>query len=108
MVTAAELIEAGRNFRREPDTLFGLPVMIRSLSGAGRDLLRSRAADGNPLTAAEIVQLGVCGGDGAPLFTTEQLAELADGDGEEIDRVAFAVLGLSGLGPQAQDDAAKN
>lgn len=108
MVSAAELIAAGRQFKRAAETLFGQPVQLRSLSGAERDLLRSRAQGSNPLTAAELVALAVVGEDGAAVFTADQVAELASCDGGEIDRVAMAVLELSGLGRNAQDDAAKN
>ena len=108
MTTAVELIAALRQFKRRDETLAGLPVFIRSLSGSERDLLRTRAAAGNPLTAADLVCLAVCDAAYAPVFTAEQVAEVASGDGGEIDRLALAILELSGLAPQSAEDAGKN
>jgi hypothetical protein len=108
MTTASELISALRQFRRAEETLAGLPVFIRSLSGSERDLLRSRAAAGDPLKPAELVCMGVCDASFAPLFTPEQAADLATGDGGEIDRLAVAILDLSGLGARSAEDAVKN
>ena len=108
MANAAELIAALRTFRRKEETLAGIPITIRSLSGAERDLLRSRASAGNPLTPSELVCFAVCDASFAPVFTAEQLVDLSAGDGQEIDRLAVEILELSGLGQTASEVSAKN
>jgi uncharacterized protein YbjT (DUF2867 family) len=108
MVTGADLIAALRKVSIRPVTVAGLDVFVRGVNGNERQLIISRAKDGNPLTAPELAALCVCDANGVSLFTAEQAAELAAVDAAGVEEIGKAILAASKLLPDDQDTAAKN
>lgn len=108
MVTAAEFLSAAKRVSVKPVTVAGMALHVRGLTGGERQLLRERAVAKDPMQATELVGLAVCHEDGTPFFTAEQVAELAQVDGQVVEELAQAILEASGLIEKAQDDAVKN
>lgn len=104
MVTAADLIAAVRKASLVASDIAGIKVHLRGLIGAERRILIERAKAGDPMTAPEIVAIGVCHPDGSPMFAADEAEQL---DGAELDRVAREVLRVSKLLP-GEGDGAKN
>ena len=104
MVNAADLIAAVRKASLVEAEIAGLKEHLRGLIGAERRILVERAKAHDPMTSPEIVTIGVCQPDGAPLLTIEEAEQF---DGAELDRIAREVLRISKLLPE-ESDAAKN
>jgi hypothetical protein len=105
MTSAADLIAAARAASLVKETMAGLDVHLRGLTGGERRILVERGKANDPMTAQEIVAIGVCLPDGQPMLSIEDAEQI---DGGELDRIAKRVLQISKLLPEAQDEAAKN
>lgn len=88
---------------------WGGEVMVRSLSGAARDRIESVFLGGetNGLKALVVI-LTACEADGSLLFTDDDLEPLRAKSAVAIERVFDAAWELSGLAPDAVEDAEGN
>lgn len=107
-MSGADILTALRTASLRPVKIGGFPAFVRGLTGEERKLLRDRARESNPLEAYELVGLATCDADGKPLFTAEQVAELGQVDGAEIEAIAAEILKASKLMPEDAEAAAKN
>lgn len=87
-------------------------VYIRALSGIGRaayvDLVSKHRPGSPPLH--EIAALALCEEDGAIAYDSKNekdLAELADVDGADLQKIVLALFDFSGLSTSADGDAEK-
>ncbi len=108
MVTAAEFLKAAKVATVRKIEVLGMPLHVRGLTGPERRLLVQRGKAGDPMEAHEIVAMGACNEEGDPLFTVDQVIELARADGQVVESVAREILDASGLLEGAQEAAAKN
>lgn len=99
-MSGADVLKALRTASLRQVTICGQSVYVRGLTGEERKLLRQRAKDDQPLEAYELVGLAACDAEGRPLFTSEQVAELGQVDGAEIEAMAAEILRASKLMPE--------
>jgi hypothetical protein len=107
-MSGADILKALRTASLRPVTIAGLSFYVRGLTGEERKLLRERARDGRPLEAYELVGLAACDADGRALFTSEQVAELGQVDGAQVEEMAAEVLRASKLMPEDGEASAGN
>ena len=108
MVTGADLLAALKVASLRTVEVAGELVHVRGLTGAERKQLQDRAKSGDPVQPFELVGLAAVQPDGSPLFTSEQVAALANVDGVAVEKIAEAILRASALLPGSEGDAAKN
>jgi hypothetical protein len=107
-MSGADILKVLRTASLRPVTFCGQSFYVRGLTGEERKLLRQRAKDNAPLEAYELVGLAACDADGAPLFTSEQAAELGQVDGAAIEEMAAEILRASKLMAEDGESAAGN
>lgn len=115
-LTAADILALDDLPRREvacPEWGEGVAVTVRALTLAQRQgwAARIRALGDTPdpgLSTALLVIAGAVGADGNALFAPEQAAQLKDKSAAVMERLADAVMELSGLKERALEIAAKN
>lgn len=108
MTTASDVLRTLRVASLRKVSVAGLDLYVRGLTGAERVLMVQRAKDGSPFTAHELAALALCDEHGAPLFTSEQAAELGAVDGLAVDAIATEILRASKLLPDEVESSAKN
>lgn len=108
MVTRDAVLAALKRASVRPVTVAGLELHVRGVSGAERKALIDRARANEPMQAYELAALCLCDADGHALFTADDVAALADTDGDSLEKIGAAILTASGLMPSAESDAAKN
>ena len=98
MIKSALEFMALAALKREQVEVRGQTVHIRELSVADRDrLLKFEAGNATAIPAFLVAQCAVTP-EGAPLFSAEEAAQLAQAAPEVVDAVAAAIMKLSGLG----------
>lgn len=108
MVTGADVLAALRVASLQEAEIAGIKLFVRGVTGAERKLIIERARGGSPLDSWELVQLCACNERGDPLFTREQVAELANVDADALEKLGEQILRASKLMPEQQEQAAKN
>lgn len=112
-LTAAAILAADDLKRDEVECPeWGGSVLVRELTAGDRLRFQALAKDASEELSAEVVAMGSINDDGTLLFTAADVARLAGKNAEPVERVAKAILVLSGLmaaGKQiAPEQAEKN
>ena len=105
MVSIADLAAAARKASVVEIEIAGHKVHMRSFIGAEQRALIERNKAGDPMSATEIMAIGLCTPEGLPLMTVEEAEQFP---GDEIVRVGKEIMRHSGMLPEAQDAAVKN
>lgn len=94
--SAADLIAAA-SLRTAVVDVCGVQITVRELSVADRGRMIA-AASGNPAQlAALVVQMGAVSPDGTPLFSADEVQQVAALRSDLISGIMAAVLKISGL-----------
>lgn len=105
MVSVSDLAAAARKASVVEIDIAGEKKHMRSFTGREQRMLIERNKAGDPMSATEIMVIGLCTPDGEPLLTMEQAEDFP---GSEIIRVGKEIMRHSGMLPEAQDAAVKN
>jgi imidazoleglycerol phosphate dehydratase HisB len=89
---------------------WGGTVYLRALTSAEREQLEGRVRQGTVVEGLreQLVAAAVVDVSGRALFTPADVPALAEKNGAVMDRLATAILRLSGMGAQAVEEAEKN
>lgn len=102
--TSSDLFAAAA-LRTELVTVEGATVQIRELSLTARDAFMAAVkAEGQAAAVVSVLKHGVLNGDGAPLLTDEDAAQLAEGSPRVAEGLTREILDLSGLGEDEGED----
>ena len=110
MLTRDQILETRRTLPLETVEAFGGTVTVRTLTGAERERLLNdyQAHRAAGTVRAAMVVACVCGGDGKPVFTEQDIAALNGLSGAEIERVFDVACRLNGFGVKEEDGLRKN
>lgn len=97
---------------KTPEFGEGTTVCVRELTGDERDLFDQLVTDREGKLRglrAELVAIGLCSESGESLgFTAAEVKQLGEKSGAAIDRMFERIRDLSGMGPDAHEEAVKN
>jgi hypothetical protein len=86
----------------------GLTVFVNGSMKVADRLQVSKLSQADEDISVKLVILAARDESGAPLFTPEDEAALAEADGEEVQRIALAALRANGMASGSVEAARKN